>query len=194
MTTTRSAAPERLHFTGDDESDRLLAADPLALLIGFALDKQVSVQKAFSGPAELRRRLGHLDVARLAAADPAGLEEAFRRRPALHRFPAAMARRVQALSEHIVERYDGDASRVWTDAADGADVERRLKALPSFGDMKVRSMLAILHRRFGVSLPGLEERLPRHPTLGDVDSPEALTRYQEQKRAYKAKLRAAETG
>jgi uncharacterized HhH-GPD family protein len=192
MTTTLAAAPERLHFTGDDESDRLLASDPLGLLIGFALDQQVSVQKAFSGPAELRHRLGHLDAARLAAADPAELEEAFRRRPALHRFPAAMARRVQALCEHIVERYAGDASRVWTDAADGADLERRLKALPSFGDMKVRSMLAILHRRFGVNLPGLEERLPRHPTLGDVDSPEALTRYQEQKRAYKAKLRAAE--
>jgi uncharacterized HhH-GPD family protein len=192
MTTTLAAAPERLHFTGDDESDRLLASDPLALLIGFALDQQVSVQKAFSGPAELRHRLGHLDAARLAAADPAELEEAFRRRPALHRFPAAMARRVQALCEHIVERYAGDASRVWTDAADGADLERRLTALPSFGDMKVRSMLAILHRRFGVNLPGLEERLPRHPTLGDVDSPEALTRYQEQKRAYKAKLRAAE--
>lgn len=192
MTTTLPAAPERLHFTGDDESDRLLAADPLALLIGFALDQQVSVQKAFSGPAELRRRLGHLDVARLASADPSELEEAFRRRPALHRFPAAMARRVQALARHLVETYDGDAARIWTDATDGRDLERRLEALPSFGDMKVRSMLAILHNRFGVRLSGLDERLPRHPTLGDVDSAEALARYQEQKRAYKAKRRAEE--
>ena len=193
MTTTLPAAPERLHYTGDDESDRLLASDPLALLIGFALDQQVSVQKAFSGPAELRRRLGHLDAARLAAADPAELEAAFRRRPALHRFPAAMARRVQALCSHIVERYGSDAARVWTDASDGRDLERRLKALPSFGDMKVRSMLAILYRRFGVRLPGLEERLPSHPTLGDVDSPEALAHYQEQKRVYKAKMRAADS-
>ncbi|HEX2193722.1 MAG TPA: HhH-GPD-type base excision DNA repair protein [Candidatus Limnocylindria bacterium] len=190
MTTAATKAPERLHYTGDDESDRLLAGDPLALLIGFALDQQVPVQKAFSGPAELRRRLGHLDAGRLAAADPGQLDEAFRRRPALHRFPGAMARRVQALAAHVVERYDGDAARVWTDAADGADLERRLKALPSFGDMKVRSMLAILHHRFGVRLPGLEERLPQHPTLGDVDSPEALARYQEQKRAHKARLRA----
>jgi uncharacterized HhH-GPD family protein len=192
MTATLPAAPERLHYTGDDESDRLLASDPLALLIGFALDQQVSVQKAFSGPAELRRRLGHLDAALLAAADPAELEEAFRRRPALHRFPAAMARRVQALCSHVVERYDGEAARVWTEATDGRDLERRLKALPSFGDMKVRSMLAIMYRRFGVRLPGLEERLPNHPTLGDVDSPEALARYQEQKREHKARMRAAE--
>jgi uncharacterized HhH-GPD family protein len=189
MTTTLAAAPERLPFTGDDEADRLLASDPLALLIGFALDQQVSVQKAFSGPAELRRRIGHLDAARLAGADPAELDEAFRRRPALHRFPSAMARRVQALAAHVVAEYGGDATRVWTDATDGRDLERRLKALPSFGDMKVRSMLAILHNRFGVRLPGLDERLPKHPTLGDVDSAEALAAYQEKKRAYKAKMR-----
>jgi uncharacterized HhH-GPD family protein len=189
MTTTRAPVPERLPFTGDDEADRLLASDPLALLIGFALDQQVSVQKAFSGPVELRRRLGHLDAARLAAADPAELDEAFRRRPALHRFPSAMARRVQALAAHVAGEYGGDAARVWTDATDGRDLEHRLKALPSFGDMKVRSMLAILHNRFGVRLPGLDERLPQHPTLGDVDSAEALATYQAQKRAYKAKLR-----
>jgi uncharacterized HhH-GPD family protein len=189
MTTTRAPVPERLPFTGDDEADRLLASDPLALLIGFALDQQVSVQKAFSGPVELRRRLGHLDAARLAAADPAELDEAFRRRPALHRFPSAMARRVQALAAYVAGEYGGDAARVWTDATDGRDLEHRLKALPSFGDMKVRSMLAILHNRFGVRLPGLDERLPQHPTLGDVDSAEALATYQAQKRAYKAKLR-----
>jgi uncharacterized HhH-GPD family protein len=192
MTATRPAAPERLHFTGDDEADRLVATDPLALLIGFALDQQVSVQKAFSGPAELRRRIGHLDAARIAAMDPDELDEAFRRRPALHRFPSAMARRVRDLAGHVSAEYGGDAARVWTAAADGRDLERRLKALPSFGDMKVRSMLAILHRRFGVRLAGLDERLPKHPTLGDVDSPEALAAYQEQKRAYKAKLRAEE--
>jgi uncharacterized HhH-GPD family protein len=105
-----------------------------------------------------------------------------------------MARRVQALCSHLVDRYGGDAARVWTDATDGRDLERRLKALPSFGDMKVRSMLAILYRRFGVRLPGLEDRLPTHPTLGDVDSPEALANYQEQKRAHKARMRASEGG
>lgn len=188
MTTTQ-APPERLFYTGDADADRLLAGDPLALLIGFALDQQVTVQKAFSGPLELQQRIGHLDAARIAAMDPAELEEVFRSRPALHRFPAAMARRVQALCAAIAEQYGGDASRVWTEAADGKDLERRLAALPSFGPMKVRSMLAILAKRYGVQLPGLEERLPKHPTLGDVDSPEALEAYQAAKRAHKAKMR-----
>jgi uncharacterized HhH-GPD family protein len=188
MTTTTT--PDRLPFTGDDEADRLLAEDPFALLIGFALDQQVSVQKAFSGPLELRRRIGNLDPRRIAASDPAELEEAFRRRPALHRFPGAMAKRVQALAAHVDERYGGAATRIWTEASDGRDLERRLKALPSFGDMKVRSMLAILQRRFGVVLPGMDGVVPTYPTLGDVDSPEALERYQAQKRAYKAELRA----
>lgn len=187
-TTTR---PDRLHFTGDDEADRLLASDPLALLIGFALDQQVSVQKAFSGPAELRRRIGHLDAARLAAMDPEELAAAFRERPALHRYPAAMAGRVQALCGLLVREYGGDASRVWTDARDGRDLQRRLLALPSFGDMKVRSLLATLGKRFGLTLPGLDEVMPRHPTLGDVDSPEALASYQDAKRAWKAAHRAS---
>jgi uncharacterized HhH-GPD family protein len=182
---------DRLHFTGDEESDRLLATDPLALLIGFALDQQVTVQKAFSGPAELRRRIGHLDAAGIAAMDPEELAAVFRQRPALHRFPAAMAKRVQALCAFVAREYGGDAARIWTEARDGRDLRARLMALPSFGDMKVRSMLAVLAKRFGVELPGLDEVLPRHPTLGDVDSAEALERYQAAKRAYKADLRAA---
>lgn len=185
MTATQTRI-DRLHFTGDDEADRLLATDPLALLIGFALDQQVSVQKAFSGPAELRRRVGHLDAARLATMDPDELAEIFRRRPALHRYPAAMAGRVQALCALLVADYGGDASRVWTDARDGRDLQARLLALPSFGDMKVRSLLATLGKRFGVKLPGLDEVMPTHPTLGDVDSPEALESYQAAKRAWKA--------
>jgi uncharacterized HhH-GPD family protein len=188
---TVSTTPvDRLHFTGDDEADRLLAEDPLALLIGFALDQQVTVQKAFSGPLELRRRIGHLDPARIAAMDPDELAEAFRRRPALHRFPGAMAKRVQALCDFIVREHGGQAHRVWTDATDGRDLRRRLMALPSFGEMKVNSVLAILAKRFGVDLPGLADELPRHPTLGDVDSPEALERYQAAKRAHKAEMRA----
>ncbi|MGH2454806.1 MAG: HhH-GPD-type base excision DNA repair protein [Candidatus Limnocylindria bacterium] len=190
MTTTTRAV--RLPFTGDDEADRLLASDPFALLVGFALDQQVSVQKAFSGPAELRRRIGHLDPARIAAMDPAALSGVFRTRPALHRFPDAMARRVHALSAFIAERYAGDASRIWTDASDGRDLAARLAELPSFGDMKVRSMLAVLAKRFGVELPGLDEVVPKHPTLGDVDSAETLASYQAAKRAHKAAMRAAE--
>ena len=190
MTATQTAV-DRLHFTGDDEADRLLVSEPLALLIGFALDQQVSVQKAFSGPAELRRRIGHLDAARIAAMDPAELDDAFRQRPALHRFPSAMAKRVQALCAYLVAEYGGDASRVWSEAADGRDLLSRLLRLPSIGEMKARSLVAILGKRFGVRVPDLEAVMPSHPTLGDVDSPEALASYQAGKRAWKAAHRAA---
>ncbi len=181
-----------LPFTDNPDANRLLGEDPLALLIGYALDQQVTVQHAFSGPWELRRRIGHLDPARIAAIDPGELERVFRDRPALHRYPASMATRVQALCQVVVDRYDGEASRIWTDARDGADLEKRLLALPSIGQMKVSGLLDILYKRYGVRLPGLEERLPTWPTLGDVDSTEALEAYQAQKRAYKASLRAAD--
>ena len=180
---------EALHFTGNREADRLIAADPMALLIGFALDQQVSVQKAFSGPMELRRRIGTLDPARIAAMDPDELADVFRRRPALHRYPAAMAQRVRALAEHLVERYDGDAGRVWGNAADGRELERRLAALPGFGEMKVRGLIGVLTKRLSVRPPGWEDVAPTYPTLGDVDSDEALEAYQAKKRAYKASLR-----
>jgi uncharacterized HhH-GPD family protein len=180
----------RLPFTGNDEADALLSDDPLALLIGFALDQQVTVQKAFSGPYELRRRLGHLDARRIAATDPAELDRVFRERPALHRFPGSMAGKVQALAAAIAEQYDGDASRIWREAKDGRDLQARLLALPGIGEMKARTILAILGKRYGVSLPGLADVMPKHPTLGDVDSPEALAEYQAGKRAYKASMRA----
>lgn len=183
--------PPVLPFTVNPEANRLLGEDPLALLIGFALDQQVTVQHAFNGPWELRRRIGHLDPTRIATMDPAELERVFRERPALHRYPASMAGRVAALCRVIVDTYDGDASRIWRQARDGADLEARLRALPSIGELKVNGLLAILCRRFGVQLPGLAERLPTWPTLGDVDTPEALERYQSQKRAHKAALRAA---
>jgi len=186
-----TATIDLLPFTGDDEADRLLVTDPLALLIGFALDQQVTVQKAFSGPAELKRRLGHLDAAMIAATDPVRLDAVFRARPALHRFPGSMAGKVQQLAAAIASDYDNDAARVWTEARDGKDLERRLLGLPGIGEMKARSLIAILGKRLGVTVPGLDAVMPRHPTLGDVDSPEALARYQEGKRAMKAELRAA---
>jgi uncharacterized HhH-GPD family protein len=182
---------DRLPFTGDDEADRLLVSDPLALLIGFALDQQVTVQKAFSGPIELKRRLGHLDAAKIAATDPARLDEVFRQRPALHRFPGSMAGKVQLLAAAVATDYGNDASRIWTEARDGKDLERRLLGLPGIGEMKARSLIAILGKRLGVALPGMTDVMPRHPTLGDVDSAEALASYQAGKRAKKAELRAA---
>jgi uncharacterized HhH-GPD family protein len=184
--------PTHLYFTGDDEADRFLAQEPLALLVGFVLDQQVTVQKAFSGPLEIRRRLGSFDAATIAGADPGELEELFRQRPAIHRFPRNMARRVQDLCAAVVEDYGGAAERVWLEADTGEDLERRLLALPGIGKMKARSLLAILGKRYGVRPPGWEDVAPEHPTLGDVDSYEALEDYQEKKRAHKAARRAAE--
>ncbi len=182
--------PDHLPFTGDADADRLIAEDPMALLIGFVLDQQVPLQKAFSGPLELRKRIGTLDAATIAAMDPEALAAAFKERPALHRFPGTMAERTQALAAYVAETYGGDAGRTWSDAADGADLERRLLALPGIGAMKVKALIAILGRRYGVQPPGWEDVAPTYPTLGDVDSPEALADYQAKKRAYKAQLKA----
>jgi uncharacterized HhH-GPD family protein len=182
--------PTSLPFTGDPEADALLAADPLALLIGFALDQQVTVQKAFAGPLELRRRVGTLDPGAIALLDPATLAAAFRERPALHRFPGAMATRIQELCAVVARDFDGDASRAWTEARDGAELETRLRALPGIGEMKAKTLVGLLAKRFGIRPPGWEAVAPAYPTLADVDSAEALARYQEQKRAWKASQRA----
>jgi uncharacterized HhH-GPD family protein len=183
--------PERLFFTGDEQADRLIAEDPVALLVGFCLDQQVTVQKAFSGPLELSRRLGHLDPARIAAEDPERLAAIFRERPALHRYPGSMATRVRALCAFLDERYDGAAARVWEEATSGADLRARLDELPGIGELKVSSMLVLLARQYGVKLPGLDAELPVHPTLGSVTSAEELAEYQAGKRAQKAARRAA---
>jgi uncharacterized HhH-GPD family protein len=181
---------DRLHLTGDDEADKLLVSEPMALLIGFALDQQVPVQKAFSGPMVLLQRLGTLDPKRLASIEEGEMDAASKGPPAIHRFPVAMARRVQELAAHVAERYDGDAARIWTDASDARDLKQRLAALPGFGEMKVNSLLAVLARRLDVRPDGIEDALPTWPTLGDVDSPQALAQYQATKRAHKAALRA----
>jgi uncharacterized HhH-GPD family protein len=182
------SAPDRLHFTGNDEADELIAREPFALLVGFALDQQVPVQTAFAGPLKLKQRLGTLDPGQIAATDPGKIETLFREKPAIHRFPGNMARRVQDLAQVVVDDYGGDAGRVWGDAKDGADLRERLAALPGFGDMKVRALSGVLAKRFGV--PAAIEIAPSHPTLGDVDSPEALEEYQAKKRAHKAEMRA----
>jgi uncharacterized HhH-GPD family protein len=173
--------PERLFFTDSDEANALIACDPMALLIGFALDQQVTVQKAFSGPLAIRERLGTLDAETLAAAD---LEPVFRAKPAIHRFPGSMAHRVHDLAVTVRDRYDGDAARVWTEAQDAAELRANLGALPGFGEMKIKALGSVLAKRFGVE--AARELVPGHPTLGDVDSPQALADYQAAKRAHKA--------
>jgi uncharacterized HhH-GPD family protein len=177
--------PARLYFTDSDEANGLIASDPMALLIGFALDQQVSVQKAFSGPLALRERLGSIDAATLAAAD---LEPAFRAKPAVHRFPGAMARRVHELAAHVRDEYDGDAARVWKDARDASELRSNIAALPGFGEMKIKALAAVLAKRFGVA--AARDLVPAHPTLGDVDSAQALLDYQAAKRAHKAEWSA----
>ena len=180
--------PDRLHFTGNEDADRLLVDEPMALLIGFALDQQVPVPTAFTGPLKLKQRLGTLDPGRIAITDPATVEAAFQEKPAIHRFPGNMARRVQELAAVVVERYGGRAERVWTEARDADELRARIEELPGFGEMKVKALGAVLAKRFGVE--AAEGLVPGHPTLGDVDSDEALASYQAAKRAYKASLKA----
>jgi uncharacterized HhH-GPD family protein len=181
------ASVERLHFTDSDEANELLARDPLALMIGFVLDQQVPVQKAFSGPAELKRRLGSLDAEAIAGMPPSELERVFAEKPALHRFPGTMAHRTQEFCRAVVSEYGGRPERIWEEAADSDDLRGRLAALPGFGEMKVKALGAVLAKRFGIEKA--RPLAPGHPTLGDVDSAEALAEYQRKKREYKASLK-----
>jgi uncharacterized HhH-GPD family protein len=182
-------ADQRLYFTDSDDANELIAQDPMALLIGFALDQQVTVQKAFRGPLDIRERIGSLDPKALVEAD---LESVFRERPAIHRFPGSMAKRVHDLATYVLEHYGGDAARVWTEAADGAELRANLAALPGFGEMKVKSLGSVLYHRFGIQ--AAHDLVPSHPTLGNVDSPQALADYQAAKRAHKAEWMKARAG
>ena len=184
--------PDRLYFTGNDEADKLLAEEPLALLIGFALDQQVSGARRVLRPAEDERAARNAGRRGDRRARPAELEAAFREKPAIHRFPGSMAGRVQELSRTVVSEYGGDAARVWTDAKDADDLRKRIGELPGFGPMKITALGSVLAKRYGV--PQAQELVPNHPTLGDVDSPQALESFQAAKRAYKASMKAARGG
>jgi uncharacterized HhH-GPD family protein len=181
--------PDRLYFTESDEANALIASDPMALLVGFELDQRVTVMKAFEGPLALKERLGSIDVDTLASTD---LEPVFFEKPVIHRYPRSMAKRVQELAIHIRDRYDGDAARVWTDAADSGELRANLEALPGFGELKVAVISAVLYKHFGVE--AARDLMPPHPTLGDVDSPQALEDYQAEKTARKAEWAKARTG
>src|SRR3954466_15019205 len=178
---------DRLYFTDSDEANQLIAQDPMALLVGFALDQQVPVQKAFMGPLVLRERLGTLDAAAIAGAE---LDAIFRERPAIHRFPGAMATRVHDLAQHIVERYDGDAGAVWRDVASTEELRANIAGLPGFGEMKVKALGSVLAKHFGVA--AAEGLVPWPPTLGDVDSRQALADYQAAKKVHKREWQAAQ--
>ena len=173
-------------WTDDPAANQLLESDPLALLIGLVLDQQVKMEKAFAGPYELKRRLGHLDVRKIATMDPDKLNAVFRERPALHRFPGSMAARVQALCQAIVEDYEGDADSVWKAARDGDDLAARIKKLPGFGDMKVKILVAVLAKKFGVKPRGWEKHAASWHTVADVDSVESMAHAREVKRELKS--------
>jgi uncharacterized HhH-GPD family protein len=181
--------PDRLYFTESDEANALIASDPMALLVGFELDQRVTVMKAFAGPLALKERLGSIDAATLAEAD---LEPVFFEKPVIHRYPRSMAKRVRELAVHVRDRYGGDAARVWTDAKDAGELRANIDALPGFGAMKRASLGAVLYKHFGVE--AAKELMPPHPTLGDVDSPQALEDYQAAKTAHKAEWAKARAG
>jgi len=171
---------KRLYFTDSDDANALIASDPMALLVGFALDQRVTVRKAFEGPLALKQRLGSLDADTLASTE---LEPVFMERPPIHRYPKVMAKRIHELAVHVRDNYGGDAERIWRDAADSDELRANLMGLPGFGEMKVKGIGAVLAKHFGVA--AAQDLVPWHPTLGDVDSPQALDDYEAEKRVHK---------
>jgi uncharacterized HhH-GPD family protein len=181
-----------LPITGDDDADRLLEDEPLALMIGMLLDQQVPMEWAFGGPHRLKQRLGDLDAKAIADTDVDELEMAFKEKPALHRFPGSMARRAHEMCRQLVEQYGGDPTAIWSDGAPAGEVLARLKALPGYGDEKSRIFLALLAKRFGIRPAGWEMAAApfsdgEHRSVADIDSAEALEKVRQFKKAMKAK-------
>jgi uncharacterized HhH-GPD family protein len=180
-------ADAALAWTDDRDAARLLASDPMALMLGFLLDQQVPMEWAFGAPEKLRQRLGgKLDARKIAVMDELALVEAFVSKPPLHRYPAAMARRSQKLARQIVEEYGGDPAQIWTTAADATEVSRRIAKLPGFSANKAKVIIASLAKRLAVPIPGWEHYSPTWFSLADVDSHAALLKYRDIKRAAKA--------
>ena len=187
-----------LHLTGDAAADTLLSEDPFALLLGMLLDQQIAMETAFAGPAKIRDRIGTLDAKTLAGYEPDAFVEVFRQTPAVHRFPGSMAGRVQALAAVVAEDWHGDAASIWTAGEpDGAEVLRRLKALPGFGEQKAKIFLALLGKRLGLSAAGWREASAPYgeegslKSVADIVDPESLARVRESKRAVKAAAKQA---
>lgn len=186
------AGPDTLNFTEDEDANRLLAHDPLAVLIGMLLDQQVQMEVAFRSPYLLQQRLGRsLDAADIASRDPDELVAVFQEKPALHRFPASMAKRTHALCAQIVEDYDGKPEAIWLEAADGRDLLERLEALPGFGKAKSRIFVGLLGKRLGVGPVGWEEAAADWSSIADVEKFEDVLVLRQEKRARKAAKKAA---
>lgn len=184
----------QLHLSGDSEADKLLSEDSLALLIGMVLDQQVPLERAFSSPRDLKERLGgRLDAAEIAAMDPERLAAVFSARPALHRFPAANAKRVQDLCRILVDEYQGTASRVWTTATSGEELLKRVRALPGFGEQKARIFVALLAKQLDVKPNGWQSAAGKFGEKGSFLSVADITDNVSlgKVRAYKQQMKAA---
>lgn len=182
-----------LHLVGDPEADALLAEDPFALLIGMLLDQQVPMESAFAGPKKLVDRLGDLKVDTVADADPEEFAALCAQTPAVHRFPGSMAKRIQGLAASLVENYDGKPQEIWTrDDPNGAEVLKRLKALPGYGDQKARIFLALLGKQMGVTPDGWRKAAGPYGddgarrSIADVVDEKSLLEVREFKKAAKA--------
>jgi len=183
--------PGYLPFTEHDDANQLLAADPLALLIGMLLDQQIPMERAFLAPHLLRERLGGtLDSAAIASMDEDDLVEVFRETPALHRFPGSMAKRTRAVCDVVATEYDGDASTIWSTAADGKELLKRLEALPGYGKAKARIFVGIVGKRLGAGPDEWESAAADWPSIADVDAFEKVFELREHKRAMKATKKA----
>ena len=191
------AAP-KLALSGDPDADKLLSRDPLALVIGMVLDQQIPLERAFSSPRDLKQRLGgQLDVAAIADMDPDRLSAIFSERPALHRFPAANAKRVQEVCRIIVDQYGGKAANIWKKAADGADLYKRVKALPGFGEQKARIFIGLLGKQLAVTPAGWQDAAGKfgqpgtYLSVADIVDAESLGRVRAYKQSMKAAAKAA---
>jgi uncharacterized HhH-GPD family protein len=184
-----------IHITGDDDADRVLTEDPFALLVGMLLDQQYPMEHAFRGPAKVLDRFGSLDPSRIADADPEEFGAMAATTPAIHRFPGSMATKLQALARIVVDEYDGHAERIWTEAGSGADLVKRVSALPGFGRQKAQIFTALVAKQLGVRPEGWEEAvgdyaLDGHRSVADVVDAASLAKVREFKQQKKQQARA----
>ena len=178
--------PDQLYLSNEPEANTFIAADPLGLLIGLVLHQQIPTEKAFHSPLVLRNRLGtDLDATAIAAMEPEALEAVFKEKPALHRFPGSMAKRVQGVCEHIVENYDGSVTGLWDGVTSADALMERLLEIPGFGDYKARIYLGLLAKRFDVKPQGYTKYLPTWPSIVDVESLDDLAELKARKKAWK---------
>ncbi|HEX6150430.1 HhH-GPD-type base excision DNA repair protein [Nocardioides sp.] len=185
-----------IHITGDAHADQVLTDSPFALLVGMMLDQQYPMEHAFRGPAKVLDRFGSIEPADIAAADPERFAELSSTPPAIHRFPGSMAARLQELARIVVDRYDGDASRIWTEASDGKDLLKRVQALPGFGKQKSQIFVALLAKQLGVRPHGWEQVVGAYAedgyrSVADVVDAASLQKVRDHKKEMKAAAKAA---